>query len=76
MQLKAKQDFTWAHCGTNVEAFTAGQVFEAADPELIAVSVREGWAEEVKAHKAAPENSGRGASRRNRHRSRYSDSGT
>jgi len=56
MQLKAKQDFTWAHCCTNVEAFTAGQVFEAADPELIAVSVREGWAEEVKAHKTAPEN--------------------
>jgi hypothetical protein len=56
MQLKAKQDFTWAHRGIEVEQFVAGQVFEASDSELVTVAVREGWAEEVKAHKGAPEN--------------------
>jgi hypothetical protein len=56
MQLKAKQEFSWAHHGYQVETFAAGQVFETEDAELVSVSVREGWAAEVKAHKGAPEN--------------------
>jgi hypothetical protein len=56
MQLKAKKDFSWAHKGCVVEHFKAGQVIESDDSELVSVSVREGWAEEVKAHKHAPEN--------------------
>lgn len=56
MQLKAKQEFAWAHNGHTVEAFVAGQVFTTENAELIEVSIGEGWAEEVKAHKSAPEN--------------------
>jgi hypothetical protein len=56
MKLKCKQPFAWAHRGVEVEHFEAGQVIETQDPDLIAVATAEGWASEVKAHDAAPEN--------------------
>lgn len=59
MQLKAKTNFSWAHQGVRIEHFEAGQVIETDDHELITVAKSEGWAEEVKAHKAAPENKGK-----------------
>ena len=46
MQLKAKQDFTWAHNGVRIESFEKGQEIETEDLDLIEVSVREGWAEQ------------------------------
>lgn len=49
MQLKAKQDFSWAHRGVEVEEFAKGQIINTEDQDLIRVSVEEGWAEEGKA---------------------------
>jgi hypothetical protein len=49
MYLKAKQSFSWAHQGVRIEEFAKGQLIETDDEDLIAVSVREGWAEKAKA---------------------------
>lgn len=59
MQIKAKSNFSWAHQGVRIEHFEAGQVIDTEDQELITVATSEGWAEEVKAHKGAPENKGK-----------------
>lgn len=52
MKLKALQDFSWAHRGCEVEEFKEGQVIETDDKDLIAVAVKEGWAEKSKGEKA------------------------
>lgn len=49
MQIKAKQDFSWAHGGCVVEAFAADQVIDTDDAELVRVACDEGWAEIVAA---------------------------
>lgn len=49
MHLKAKQEFSWAHRGVQIESFAKGQIIETDDEDLIAVSVKEGWAEKAKA---------------------------
>jgi len=62
MELKAKKPFSWAHQGVRIQEFEAGQTIATEDPELIEVSMREGWTEKAdkpaanKAKKAAPEN--------------------
>lgn len=66
MKLKILEDFAFAHRGYERREYTAGEVVEADDPELVDVSVREGWARsadapEPKAKKGAPENKARGA---------------
>lgn len=53
MNLKAKQDFSWAHQGVRIEEFAKGQHIETDDEDLIAVSIREGWAEKAKAQNKA-----------------------
>ena len=44
MKLKAKTDFSWAHGGTVVQHYAAGDVIDTKDADLIAVARREGWA--------------------------------
>lgn len=64
MKLIAKQAFSWAHRGCEIEHFAKGQEIDTEDQDLIAVSIREGWTEgekaakpvATKAAKAAPEN--------------------
>lgn len=48
MLLKAKQDFSWAHRGVEVESFTKGQIIKTEDEDLIRVATEEGWAEKAK----------------------------
>jgi hypothetical protein len=48
MKLIAKTEFSWAHRGCEIEAFTKGQEFETEDADLIQVSMKEGWASEAK----------------------------
>jgi hypothetical protein len=61
MELKAKKPFSWAHQGSRIEEYEAGQFIETEDADLIAVATAEGWAERAdkpaanKAKKAAPE---------------------
>lgn len=43
MKLKVKTAFKWAHQGVRVEEFSAGQVIETEDADLIEVSQHEGW---------------------------------
>jgi hypothetical protein len=47
MELKAKQAFSWAHQGTQVEHFEKGQIIETEDQDLIDVATQEGWASKV-----------------------------
>lgn len=47
MELKAKQAFSWAHQGTQVEHFEKGQIIETEDQDLIDVATKEGWASKV-----------------------------
>ncbi len=47
MKLIAKQAFSWAHRGVDIEAFSEGQTIETDDDDLIAVALAEGWAKEV-----------------------------
>lgn len=47
--LKAKNDFSWAHRGVEIEQFAKGQLIETEDEDLIRVSTEEGWAEKSKA---------------------------
>lgn len=47
MELKAKQAFSWAHQGTQVEHFEKGQIIETEDQDLIGVAAQEGWASKV-----------------------------
>jgi len=66
MKLIAKQDFSYSTNGYTLVPYAKGVEFETDHAELIAVSVREGWAECAtekadkpvanKARKAAPEN--------------------
>lgn len=44
MKLIAKQAFSWAHRGVQVELFEVGQSIETDDPDLIGVAAAEGWA--------------------------------
>ncbi|MNS19682.1 hypothetical protein D3C72_514050 [compost metagenome] len=55
MRLIALVDFSWAHRGCIVEAFQKGQEIETEDPELIRVSLEEGWAEDGDARERAEE---------------------
>lgn len=43
MKLIAKQDFSWAHRGVQIEEFKKGQEIDTEDPDLIKVSTDEGW---------------------------------
>lgn len=45
MKLIAKQDFTWAHGGSDVRNYAKGQRIESDDADLIRVALDEGWAE-------------------------------
>lgn len=61
MNLKIKTDFAFAHRGVEVKQYTAGEVVETDDAEMIEIATREGWATdadqvESKAKKSAPEN--------------------
>ncbi|HLO63168.1 MAG TPA: hypothetical protein VK165_09420 [Azonexus sp.] len=49
MHLKAKQAFSWAHRGVEIEEFAKGQNIETEDKDLIEVSLAEGWTEKAKA---------------------------
>jgi len=49
MHLKAKQAFSWAHRGVQVEHFEKGQPIETEDQDMIDVSLKEGWTEKAKA---------------------------
>lgn len=51
MQLKAKENFSWAHRGVQIEHFEKGQVIDTDDEDLIEVSSREGWVEKIKVGK-------------------------
>ncbi|WP_343735260.1 hypothetical protein [Acidovorax sp.] len=44
MKLIAKQDFSWAHRGVEIEEFKKGQEIDTEDQDLIKVSTDEGWA--------------------------------
>lgn len=44
MKLRITKDFLFAHRGTDVVAYTAGQVIECDDSELLRVAMDEGWA--------------------------------
>lgn len=46
--LKAKKPFSWAHQHVNVKEYVKGDVIETDDVDLIQVSVKEGWAAELK----------------------------
>lgn len=43
MKLIAKQDFTWAHGGSDVRHYAKGQRIESDDVDLIRVALEEGW---------------------------------
>lgn len=49
MHLKAKQAFSWAHRGVEIEEFAKGQIIDTEDKDLIEVSLAEGWTEKAKA---------------------------
>lgn len=53
MKLIAKQAFSWAHHGCEIEHFAKDQEIHTEDADLISVSTREGWAEGEKAAKPA-----------------------
>jgi len=55
MRLIALVGFSWAHRGCIVEAFQKGQEIETEDPELIRVSLEEGWTEDGDAQARAAE---------------------
>jgi len=48
MQLKAKEDFSWAHAGVRIEHYAKGAIIETEDEDLIRVSREEGWAAPTK----------------------------
>lgn len=48
MKLTAKQDFSWAHRGVEIEEFKKGQVIETKDEDLIRVATKEGWASKAR----------------------------
>lgn len=54
MKLIAKQDFSWAHRGVQIEEFKKGQDIETDDPDLIRVSTEEGWAAKPRKSGGAP----------------------
>jgi hypothetical protein len=61
MNLKIKADFAFAHRGVEFKTYTAGEVVETDDAQLIEIAIAEGWAvdadqPESKAKKGAPEN--------------------
>jgi hypothetical protein len=61
MNLKIKTDFAFAHRGVELKTYTAGEVVETDDAQLIEIAIAEGWAvdadqPESKAKKGAPEN--------------------
>ncbi|MDC8756255.1 hypothetical protein [Janthinobacterium fluminis] len=58
MELIAKQAFSWAHRGVEIEQFAQGQSIETDDADLIAVALAEGWAKDMrtKAKNGSPEN--------------------
>jgi hypothetical protein len=61
MNLKIKTEFVFAHRGVELKTYTAGEVVETNDEQLIEVAIAEGWAvdadqPESKAKKGAPEN--------------------
>jgi hypothetical protein len=65
MNLKIKTDFAFAHRGVEVRQYSAGDVVETDDAELIEIATREGWAvdadqPEGKGKKGAPENKSSG----------------
>lgn len=45
MKLIGKQDFTWAHGGSDVRHYAKGQRIESDDVDLIRVAMDEGWVE-------------------------------
>lgn len=53
MKLIAKQAFSWAHRGVDIEQFAEGQTIETDDLDLIEVALTEGWAKEVGTKKGA-----------------------
>jgi hypothetical protein len=48
MKLTIKKDFPFAHKGYERREYTEGEVVESDDADFIAVSIKEGWAEEEK----------------------------
>jgi hypothetical protein len=65
MKITALKNFAYSHNGIHLTEYIAGQSIDSTDDEMVAVAVREGWAEvpiekavkppSNKAHKAAPE---------------------
>lgn len=72
MELKALQDFSWAHRGVQIEEFKEGQTITTEDEDLIRVAKEEGWASEdgqkpvMQRKKSAPENKDAGAAPENK----------
>jgi hypothetical protein len=64
MRVRMKQTIRGSRDGVAVETFEAGSEVEFGlaprEQELLQVFLREGWAEEVRARPAAPENESRG----------------
>jgi len=58
MKLIAKQDFSWAHRGVQIEEFKKGQDIETEDPDLIKVSTDNGWATKPRKSGSPPPASG------------------
>jgi hypothetical protein len=63
MKLRVKKDFNWAHGGSRVVRYRAGDTIEVGEHKdgavLASVALVEGWAEDAatqKAKVAAPEN--------------------
>jgi hypothetical protein len=54
MKLIAKQNFSWAHRGVEVEHFEEGAEIETEDQDLIEVSTNEGWTAPADGDAAAP----------------------
>lgn len=48
MKLIAKQDFSWAHRGVQIEEFKKGQEIDTDDQDLIKVSTEQGWASKTR----------------------------
>lgn len=58
MKLTAKQDFSWAHRGVQIEEFKKGQVIDTKDEDLIRVATAEKWASKQRGSAADPAGDG------------------
>jgi len=69
MKVKMLRRVPGSRDGIRIELFDAGQEVEFGDDpreqDLLQVFLREGWAEEVRARPAAPENASRGPASEN-----------